>query len=193
MPDQSLEWDKTGKWLEWSSLGKWSLQCRAQQSHLGCTLSSGSCKITRFIHIHKVSLLKRWIGVKIFDLGWIRSIFCCSGQAGSAIFGLGLIGKFFLKISKFSIFFLSGKKNLIGSGPKVPRSKGTMSICVMTFRLIPNLTQHGMFCLTHKTMYSLGFLESKASHVRVQMLSKPWPLLCFYCIYTSVLPSIQFI
>jgi len=47
-------------------------------------------------------------------IGRVRSIFCGSGQAGSAIYGLGLNLKF---------FSLRVKKNLFGSGQKVPGSK----------------------------------------------------------------------
>jgi len=50
-------------------------------------------------------LLQRWVRVKFFDLGWVRS----------AIFGLGL------KI--FQFFFSPGQKNLIRLGQKVPGSK----------------------------------------------------------------------
>jgi len=45
-----------------------------------------------------------------------------SGRVSHLWFGFEF-GKFLLKVSNFSIFFLSGQKNLFGSGQKVPGSK----------------------------------------------------------------------
>jgi len=48
-------------------------------------------------------------GQKFFVPGRVRSIFCGSGQVGSAIYGLGLNSENFpQKMSNFSIFFPSG-------------------------------------------------------------------------------------
>jgi len=58
-------------------------------------------------------------GSKIFDPCRVGSIFCGSGRVW---FGFEF-WKFPLKISNFSIFFPSGKKNLFGSGQKVSWSK----------------------------------------------------------------------
>jgi len=49
---------------------------------------------------------------KNFDPGWVSHLW----------FGFAF-GKFPLKMSNFSIFSLRVKKNILGSGPKVPRSK----------------------------------------------------------------------
>jgi len=57
-------------------------------------------------------------GSKIFDPGWVGSIFVArvgSGWVSHLWFGLEF-GKFPLKMSNFSIFFPSGKKKLLRVG-----------------------------------------------------------------------------
>jgi len=60
----------------------------------------------------------------MFDPGQVGSIFCGSSQVGSAIYGLGLnLENFPYKCQIFQFFSFRVKKNLFGSGQKVPGSK----------------------------------------------------------------------
>jgi len=66
-------------------------------------------------------------GTKIFDLGWVGSVFCGSGQVGSAIYGLGLNFENFPKIIKFFNFSFRVRKNLFRLAQKAPRSKAGLA------------------------------------------------------------------
>jgi len=79
------------------------------------------------IEIKRLDKCSDGSGSKIFDPGRVVSIFSGLGQPGSGWvshlwFGFGF-GKFPLKTSNFSIFSLWVKKNLLGSGQKVPGSR----------------------------------------------------------------------
>jgi len=59
-------------------------------------------------------------GLKLFDPGRVSHLW----------FGLEF-GKFHLKAANFSIFFISGQKNLLRLGQKVPRSKGGLALYLL--------------------------------------------------------------
>jgi len=60
-------------------------------------------------------------GSKIFDAGRVGSNFCCLGQVGSAIFGLGMdLENFPQKCQIFQFFALRLKKMSLGQVEKYP-------------------------------------------------------------------------
>jgi len=83
---------------------------------------------------------------KIFDLGWVGSIFCGSSWVSHLWFGFEF-GKFPLKMSNFSIFSLRVKKNIFGSGRSGLESYflwaksmlGSGPITTLTSNIIENL------------------------------------------------------
>jgi len=103
-----------------------------------CSFVIWGCNIAEGIESATLDLGSDGSGAKIFDLGQVGSIFCCSSRVGSAIFSLGLDFKKYPGQRRGGHLSTAGRKYT-----QVRSGKGPISRSWFLFELTAMITSDG--------------------------------------------------
>jgi len=100
-------------------------------------------------------------GQKFLTPGQVKFLLLWSGRVSHLWFGFGF-GKFPLKIQKNSIFALWVKKNLVGSGQKVPGSKPGWPLIYCGSKVCSGQVRAHLYqkCKVNSTFFVVTFTQS---------------------------------